>query len=282
MSFKEKIKQNKKLYIFLKKYYKVLLNIQAYITIKKDRLKNIKYRKRNKKIISKYQEYKKNRKAKGIIYTCIIGNYDDLKSHKYIDFEWDYICFTDNKNILSDGIWEIKTLAFNELDNTRNNRWHKLNPHLLFSEYERSLYIDGNIRILSKDFFDLLLNEESFISTIHPKRNCLYNEAEICKEIKLDKEEIIDKQINIIKKSGFPREYGLYEANILYRKHNEEKIIKMDEEWWEFVSKQAKRDQLSLTYVCWKNNIPFRTFLDTSFRIKNKYIEITPHLIRRK
>lgn len=265
-----------------KKLYKVLSGVKFRYIVKKVQLKNFYYKLklRNQKLI--YQEYKKNRKAKGVVYTCIIGDYDNLKSQKYVNFDWDYICYTNNKNIKSDGIWEVKELEFDKLDNTRNNRWHKLNPHLLFSEYERSLYIDGNVRILSKAFFYLLLNEESFISTIHPKRNCLYNEAEICKQTKLEKKEIIDNQINIIKKAKFPKNYGLYEANILYRKHNEEKIIKMDEEWWEFVSKQAKRDQLSLTYVCWKNNIPFRTFLDTSFRIKNKYIEITPHLIRRK
>lgn len=282
MKLKEKIKQNRVLYIFFKNCYKFVLKIQSWVDIKKDKLKNMEYRRINKKIALNYQKYKKKRRAKGIIYTCIIGDYDNLKSHKYINFEWDYICFTNNKNLVSDGIWEIKSLAFNELDNVRNNRWHKLNPHLLFQKYEKSLYIDGNVRILSSDFFELLLDSESFISAIHPGRNCLYVEAEICKQTKLEKKEIIDNQINIIKKAKFPKNYGLYEANILYRKHNEEKIIKMDEEWWEFVSKQAKRDQLSLTYVCWRNNIPFRTFLDTSFRIKNKYIEITPHLIRRK
>ncbi|WP_175612652.1 glycosyltransferase domain-containing protein [Fusobacterium mortiferum] len=262
--------------------YNLLSNIKFQYLLKKEKIKNFYYWIEMKKKKSKYQNYQQTRKAKGVIYTCIIGDYDSLKTHKYIDFDWDYICYTNNKNIKSDGIWKIKELEFDKLDNSKNNRWHKLNPHLLFKEYEESIYLDGNVRILSKDFFKLIDKNDLFISTKHPQRKCLYKEAIECKKLKLEKKEIIDKQIEKIKKAGFPQNYGLYEANILYRKHNKEKIIKMDEEWWDFVSKQAKRDQLSLTYVCWKNNVPFRTFLDISFREKNKYIEITPHLIRRK
>lgn len=260
--------------------YKILLEIKYLYMIQKERIKNLYYKLKIKKI--DYQNYKKTRQAKGIVYTCIVGEYDTLKTHKYINYDWDYVCYTNNKRIVSDGIWEIRELRFDKLDSSRNNRWHKLAPHELFPDKEMSLYIDGNIRILSRDFFKLINEDECFISAKHPQRDCLYEEAEECKVLKLEKEEIINNQLKQITEEKFPQKYGLYEANILYRKHNEEKIIKMDEEWWEFVSKQAKRDQLSLTYVCWKNNIPFRTFLDTSFRIKNKYIEITPHLIRRK
>lgn len=270
---KEILKKNQFIYNFLS-------NIKFQYLLKREKIKNFYCKLRIKKITSEYKKYKKNRKAKGVIYTCIIGNYDSLKTHKYIDFNWDYVCYTNNKNMKSDGIWEIKQLEFDKLDNTRNNRWHKLNPHILFSEYEKSIYIDGNIRINSKDFFGLL-KDEIFISTIHPQRVCLYEEAEICKNARLEDKNVVDKQMEMIKKSAFPKNYGLYEANILYRRHNEEKIIKMDEEWWEFVSKQAKRDQLSLTYVCWKNNIPFKTFLDISFRKKNRYIEVTNHLLKK-
>lgn len=272
---KDILKKNKFIYNFLS-------NIKFQYLLKKEKLKNCYYKIKIKKIIFEYQDFKEKRKAKGVIYSCIVGNYDELKTHKYINFDWDYICYTNNKKIKSDGIWEIKPLEFDKLDDTRNNRWHKLNPHILFQNYEKSIYLDGNVRILSKDFFDSLLKKEIFISTIHPQRNCLYKEAEICKKMKLEDEKIINNQIQLIKKAGFPQNYGLYEANILYRKHNKETIIKMDEEWWEFVSKKAKRDQLSLTYVCWKNKIPFKTFLNTSFRNKNEYIEITPHLVRRK
>lgn len=103
----------------------------------------------------RYREHKiKHGKAKRVIYTCITGKYDTLKTMKYIDKDWDYICFTDNASIKPDGVWEIKPLQFSELDNSRNNRWHKLNPHLILSDYENSIYIDGNIRIKTKNFLN--------------------------------------------------------------------------------------------------------------------------------
>ena len=179
---KERLKKNK----FL---YKVLLNIKLQYLLEKEKLKNFYYQFKIKKKKSEYQNYKKNRKAKGVIYTCIIGNYDSLKTHKYINFDWDYVCYTNNRNINSDGIWEIKELEFDKLDNSKNNRWHKLNPHLLFKEYEESIYLDGNIRILSEDFFSLIKKKDLFISTKHLRRNCLYEEAKECKKLKLEKKE---------------------------------------------------------------------------------------------
>ena len=262
-----------------KNIYYLLIIIKFYIENILERIKNYYYKKLNREKIKSYQKYKKERKAKGVVYTCIINNYDTLKTQKYIENDWDYICFTNNSKIKTDGVWEIKNLKYNKLDDTRNNRWHKLNPHLIFKNYDRSLYIDGNIRILSKDFFQILnlKFEKNFIGALHPTRNCLYEEAEICKKLNLESEAIIDKQIEIIKNNDFPNSYGLYEANILYRNHNASIIKNLNEEWWSFVSKLAKRDQLSLTYLCWKYKIPFEVFTDINFRKKNNLIEITPH-----
>ena len=274
---KNLLKKNKTLYNFYQESkFEILLQIEN--------LQNKYYKLKLKKYVLRYKNYKKNREPKGVIYTCIVGNYDTIKSHKYINFNWDYICFTDNERIESDGIWEIKPLVFDELDNSKNNRWHKLNPHLFLQKYKKSLYIDGNIRILSKQFFDNLekMNNEIFISAIHNSRSCLYEEAKICEKQNLEKKETIKKQIDFIKSQNFPKNYGLYEANILYRCHNNEKIKKMSEDWWYFVKNFARRDQLSLTYVCWKNDIPFKTFSDKSFRFKNEQIEITLHRKRRK
>ncbi len=111
--------------------------------------------------ITEYLEYRKNRKAKSVIYTCITNDYDDiheLETYAYINYDWDYICFTDNENDIKAervGIWQIRPLQYNKSDVSRNNRWHKMHPHILFPEYKDSIYIDANINILS----DFLFNE---------------------------------------------------------------------------------------------------------------------------
>lgn len=262
--------------IILKTYLKKsIIGIVEYFQILKNNIKNKIVFTKN---IKKYKNFKKI-PNKRVIYTCIVGDYDKLNYLEYIDNTWDYICFTDNSKIISDGVWQIKPLKFEKLDASRNNRWHKINADKILENYDVSLYLDGNIRIKSMKFYELLEKNkhEIFISTLHPKRTCLYEEAKICKKLKLEKNEIIDQQMEIIKKNGFSQNYGLYEANIIYRYHNNDKIKKLNREWWYFIENFAKRDQLSLTYCCWKHDIPFKTFLGYSFRKKNKYITILPH-----
>lgn len=101
-------------------------------------------------------------KSRGVVYTCLTGNYDTLREHKYINRNWDYVCFTDDEKLLAQkrqGIWEIRPLVYAEKDNALNNRYHKINPHKLFPEYEESVYVDGNVDIRSPYFFDRLKNE---------------------------------------------------------------------------------------------------------------------------
>ena len=133
---------------------------------------------------------------KAVIYTCITGNYDQLNNHSYIHPDWDYVCFTDDPSIKNrnNASWEIKPLVFDEMDNARNNRWHKLHPHILFPEYERSIYADSNINILSNELFDdinIAIKESKNISLgPHYIRNCIYDELDACLKFEKDDPEI--------------------------------------------------------------------------------------------
>ena len=85
-----------------------------------------------------------------VVYSCITGGYDDIPVHKYISNEWDYILFTDNDDLIRAGTfahWTIKPLQFDKLTNVKNARWHKINPHILFPDYDYSLWLDSTIII---------------------------------------------------------------------------------------------------------------------------------------
>lgn len=242
--------------------------------------KNLEITDEDMKNIEKYLKYKNTRKAKSIIYTCITNDYDDInsiKTYRYINKDWDYICFTDNKEYISQkqiGIWEIHPLQYTKSDNTRNNRWHKLNPHKLFPDYNESIYIDANINILTSYLFDFIKEKNlPFILPNHYMRQCIYEEYKEVLRLKLDEKVLIKKEFELIKNSGMPKNYGLCENNILYRKHNLPDIIKLDEEWWNMVLNYAKRDQLSLMYLLWKNNIKIKdiTFQNTKIDNENFY-----------
>lgn len=215
------------------------------------------------------------KKNSQVVYTCITGNYDELTQPHFINPNCDYVCFTDNKRLLKKKNlhpWVIKPLGFNKLDNVRNARWHKTNPHVLFPEYESSIWIDANINILSVGLFDILSRMNKPIITVkHFARNCIYEECNECEYLEKDDKNIIIKARELLIYSGMPRNYGLAETNIVFRKHNEPLIIKIDNEWWQIIRDFSRRDQLSFTFVLWKNgiNVDDITFANERFRPVN-------------
>lgn len=198
--------------------------------------------------------YKKNK----VLYTCITGGYEGLLLQEYLNPEWDYVCFTDSENLLNYknyGAWQIRPLEFNELDNTKNNRWHKTHPHVLFPDYRESIYIDGNIIFTGRQIFDEIQNKKLNLVIPEHWSDCIYTEIKSVREKNFDSEENIKKIESFLKENNFPEHYGLNENNLIYRVHNDSKIIKIMEEWWAFIRDFTKRDQLSLVYVLWKNSI---------------------------
>ena len=223
----------------------------------------------------------KNRKA---IYTCITNRYDNLFVHTYINNDWDYICFTDDKYLIDAkmyGNWIIKPLYNSDIDNTRINRWHKLHPHIILKDYDYSLYIDSNIDIKTSYIFECIdkarsKNIDISIPT-HYERDCIYDEANIIIQCKIDDENIVREQMKLYREEGFPEHYGLTENSIIYRNHKSDKIISIMEEWWKFIENYSKRDQLSLSYVLWKNNMQLNYLTDTNIRLDTKNFEIFHH-----
>ena len=206
--------------------------------------------------LNKYKDLYTSNKKKNVIYTCITGGYDKIVEPTNISKEYDYICFTDNMSLTSN-IWKIKEIPneIKTLDNTRINRYIKTHPHLLFPEYETSIYIDGSIKIIGdidKFIQTCELNNYNIVIPKHPDRICLYKEAKVCRNWK-DTAQNIDLQIQRYKSEGFPENYGLTQNNIIIRNHNNKECIKIMEDWWKEILNGSYRDQLSLMYVLWNN-----------------------------
>lgn len=202
------------------------------------------------------------RMTKKVVYTCLTGNYDNLPIHSYLDFDYDYICFTDNDELLKNknwGAWKIKPLEFSNLDNTKNARWHKLHPHLLFSEYDESIWIDANIAIKSNWIFNLVeekKSEHKILVPIHYEIDSIFDDIEfVVNVIHKESRENADRVINFLKENNFPENYGLNETNLIFRRHNDKEIINLMEDWWYFIENFSKRDQFSFSFVLWKHGI---------------------------
>ena len=204
-----------------------------------------------------------------VIYTCISGPYERLKDPKYVDSDFDYICFTDQP--FTSNVWVIKPIPeeLKDLTAVKRQRCIKLQPHkYLPGKYDFSVWVDANIEINASvgNFVKEKCQQEDKVLWVgkHPERDCLYREEKACASLKKDSEEIMLPQINEYKKEGFPEHYGLPQTCIMFRKHKDQKCVEFDNLWWEEVKKGSHRDQLSFSYVQWKTGGGGVQYLDPS------------------
>lgn len=194
-----------------------------------------------------------------VIYTVITGEYDYLKDPEYISNNCDYICFTNNPSLRSN-VWQIR--LENNLGNLNATKWqrrHKVMTHEYLPEYEWSIYIDGNVRIIG-DMIQYLKTESKGSPVLclkHPYRNNAFEEAEECINLNKDLDVTIRAQMETYRKEGYMGENGLVASGILARKHMDPTVIHLMKIWWHEIETKSKRDQLSFNYACWKCNFQY-------------------------
>lgn len=187
--------------------------------------------------------------SNSVVYTAIFGDYDELCDPVIISPEFAYICFTDDKNLRSNK-WDIRVIESQiPGDSCRSARFVKICAHKFLSDFDVSLWVDGNQKLLQVPDMHKLLGDWDFAVEAHPNRDCVYEEATACKLLKKDATDIIDMQMRYYKDLEFPEHAGLYATWMLVRRHNILKVIELSNHWWTHVRNYSKRDQLSLPCV---------------------------------
>jgi hypothetical protein len=211
-------------------------------------------------------------KNKNVIYTIIIGDYDNLKPPKIITPGWDYICFTDNDSIMSD-VWDVKKIPQKCLsfkDPKRNVALLMIEYYTIIDEsYNTIISIGGQIQINNNlnDFLNLIeIENYDIVMTKHPNRQCVYNEAIVCKRAKLDFPKIINKQVHKYRTENYPKDNGLWETGVVTRNQKRNFCQKAFFLWGEHYRDGSRRDQLSVNYSFWRaqqdeNNLKINTIL---------------------
>lgn len=224
-----------------------------------------------------------NKYGRLAVYTVIIGDYDNLIEPDIKEIEnCDYFCFTDNKNLKSKFWKVISTDTLNNaeiynLDNIRIARYVKTHPHLLLKEYKHSIFIDANVLFKKSiiEWINVYLKNSNILTSAHPLRDCIYDEGEECIIVKKDDATVIKKQLDKYKELGYPSNNGLIMSNVMYRINCDE-INKLNDEWWNEIKNNSRRDQLSFNYVCYKNRIKYD--ISPLNAINNSYFMCNSHL----
>ena len=232
-----------------------------------------------KNLFKHFQKHTTNTK---VIYTCISGDCDLMPViQTYYAKDWRYVCFTNNRKLLlykKIGMWEIKKMQFEKLDSTKNACWHKLHPDILFPDSLESIWIDANLDILTDKLFKTLKVQNSeILIPEHHLRNCIFDEIEAVKQSNKEEPQALQKIRNYLAEHGMPVNYGLNETNIIYRKHNNPQVKTLMQKWWSVVECYSKLDQLSLSYVLWKNNINPEDISIANARIDRANFKIYSH-----
>ncbi len=247
------------------------------------------YSKMNDKSVAIYEQALSNYSVasegnKYVVYTCITGNYDGLIEQQNFEHEkFDYICFTNSPKIKQSKNWKIVNISgienvIGEPSQQKISRFIKTHPHLFLKNYEKSLYIDGNIKVLSNDlendFMKFINDEEYLLTSQHPCISNVYEEINACIMKKKDDEVNLNKMRAFLETENFNDYNAHTQMGIIARNHNNKECQKIMDDWWQMIKNYCKRDQTSFNYVMWKNQ---GRFLSLPFDYVKKYFAILGH-----
>jgi hypothetical protein len=194
------------------------------------------------------------------VYTAIFGAYDEIVEPVTVPDNCDFYIFTDQE-VPRDSVWEkisvdLEEYQLTDKNNLMKNRYFKMHPHLFFEDYNYSLYIDGNIKLMTDptEFIDRM-NKYGVLFHNHYRVDCAYVETERCRVQGLGTDEEYDQHLAYLREVGLPRDYGFLECPVIFREHYNEQSKALMSEWWEALNQHAKRDQINLTAVLYKRGI---------------------------
>lgn len=204
---------------------------------------------------------------KVVVYTAVFGKTISINQPVYCNPKYDYYIFTDqvldqNSKWKSIDIRPYEKYLVN-LDYAAKNRWFKLHPHLLFPDYDYSVYLDGSI-ILISDVMPMVCSMKNKILATHKLKapvSCVYESAKSVLHANKAPKKLVKEQMEYYRRQGYPKNNGMFENGFLIRKHNDDMCKKIMVDWWKEMETFTMRDQLSLNYVLWKNNIQTENIL---------------------
>ncbi|KPN32326.1 hypothetical protein SY89_03094 [Halolamina pelagica] len=212
-----------------------------------------------------------------VVYTAVFGDYDVVVNPVKPEEDIDYICFTDRPDSIPSG-WETREIELPDLSDKLKSGYIKIHPHKLFPEHKMSLWVDGNIVIVGEvsALAEQLLQESDLAVPMHPDRNCIYREADVCLNMGIVEERATSEKMDQYRRENYPKNNGLSETRILVRKHQEPDIVMTMNLWWEEYNSGPERDQLSFDYATWKAGINVN-HLDSTFPVDSQYFKQYPH-----
>ncbi len=213
------------------------------------------------------------------VYSAVFGDYDTIPEPYFKPDNCDFFIFTDQQ-ISTHSIWRKKEIAdiVNGMNNMEKNRYIKMHPHIFFPDYKYSIYVDGNVCVMT-DLTEYvnILNEIGLGIHLHNTRSCIYDELTSVVATNRMTQKEAKKFKDYAMSLHFPPKYGLLQCSVIVREHNNPICISIMEDWWQLYMKYGKRDQLYLPLALFLHHISVSNvtilgndlYCNPSFRIYN-------------
>ncbi len=189
------------------------------------------------------------------VYTAIIGDYDQLIDPLFLDRRIKYICFTNNRDICSQK-WEVRYINTGNIMDVMLARKLKIMPWEYMECSNPLIWVDANFLVKGNliNFVQRYKREKSILCFPHGERTCICDETAAIVLRFSDLKSRAIMQTAKYMSEGMPLDYGLFETGCFYRDLNDSNVKEIMIKWWQEIEKNTYRDQISLPYVCWKND----------------------------
>jgi hypothetical protein len=188
------------------------------------------------------------------VYTCLLNGYEDLNEQPVSsESAVDFICFTDDSDLVSDS-WSLRPVKpLFGADPARSQRHIKICADRVLAEYDVSLYIDNSVILTQPPevLIEALLPDDGKLALFeHSFRETVRDEFSEVVKLGLDAETVCREQ---------EEHYDSVDADsldekplwsgLLLRRHNDPRVIEAMNTWHAHVLRYSHRDQLSIGYA---------------------------------
>ncbi len=217
---------------------------------------------------------------KKLVYTAVFGKHDKVYPPIEIDDDIDYLIITDSTDTVVPG-WKTLIVDASNFKNPKEaNLFYRALAHRYVNGYDFSLYLDGNIRVISslKPLFNKFAESDCAIM-VHRHDSRISVKEELCAIIEgkkvLNSVNALDEVISYFT-DGFTDAGGLAATGVILKNHSDKKLNAAMDLWWSLFESHNTRDQLSLPYVIWKESLSV-CWIEENLRGDNPFFCVYPH-----
>lgn len=201
------------------------------------------------------------RNPRRVVYTAVVGGYEALNDQPAAASSGaDFICFTDDPELVSES-WQVRLIEPRfELDPVRSARWLKTRGPELLGDYDESLWIDNTVRLSRppEQLLDDWLADHDIAMPKHSMRASVIAEFEAVATHGYDDASRVYEQL--IQYSAIDddvlREVP-YWTGIIARRHTEA-VLGASGLWSDHILRFSRRDQLSVNFAMSRSSVAVR------------------------